>query len=280
MEKKDNIVGNKRKNMELRKRTKSQLNNNNNVGFAYLKKKNGINASFTKDAIKVPYNFKNNRYRNKVFGIKKKIVRKPKRLQYVEAINFKRYKSIRRKKIINKLKPAYIEASMRLDARRIIKKKKGKKKQSLALLNLNTKKFKFLARFLGMLTMRGNTIQLENSFLYILRKIKKIYLDDYTIRTYLTSVVNQARPFAIIVSQKKGSITYKIPLYTTRKREIFQGLYWLINESCGLKKGDFKYCLLKELIKLSYKIGKVMRIKANFHSLVQRNRSLIKKLKT
>jgi ribosomal protein S7 len=264
MEKKDNTV---LKNISLSEKPTYKK------GFVKYVKRGEVNNRLFNDK----GNYYKNKYKNKVFGINKKKFITAKRLKYIEEIPNKLYS--RRKYRIKKLNIAYIKAQMRLKARLGDEEKNVKKKKSVDLRKLNKKKFKYFARYLGMLTMRGNTVQLENSFLFILRKIKKIHLDTYTLLGYLTRVVNQVRPYAIIVSQKKGSITYRIPLYTTPNREVFQGLYWLINESCGLKKGDFKYCLLKEFINLSLRTGKVMRIKAHFHKLVQRNRSMIKKLR-
>lgn len=278
MEKKDNKVFNKSSlNKKFIYSNKAKVAMTSNSVVKKYTKRVTTQSSFRKFDNKVSYNFKENKYRNKIFGIKKKKSITAKRLNYIEEIDNTVYK--RRKSIVNKLNIAYIKARMRIKARIGVNEINVKKKNNVDLLKLYKKKFKYLARYLGMLTMRGNTVQLENSFLFILRKIKKIHLDNYTLIGYLTRVVNQVRPYAIVVSQKKGSITYRIPLYTTPNREVFQGLYWLINESCGLKKGDFKYCLLKELVNLSFRTGKVMRIKAHFHKLVQRNRSMIKKLK-
>ena len=62
------------------------------------------------------------------------------------------------------------------------------------------------------------------------------------------------------------------------KREIFQSIYWIINETCGLKKGNYQKLLLKEFISLSYQIGNAMRAKKNLHKIGEQNRIYIRYL--
>jgi len=45
------------------------------------------------------------------------------------------------------------------------------------------------------------------------------------------------------------------------RREIFQGIYWTIKETCGLKRGEYSTLLLHELLNLSKRVGNVMRVK-------------------
>ena len=62
------------------------------------------------------------------------------------------------------------------------------------------------------------------------------------------------------------------------RREIFQSIYWIINETCGLKKGNYEILLTKEFINLSYQIGNAMRAKKKLHKVGEQNRIYIRYL--
>lgn len=160
-----------------------------------------------------------------------------------------------------------------------MEKKKKKKiiKKFRYKFNFNTKNFKFYSKYIGILIKRGNKFKVENGFFNILRNIKK-EKRKYILTRYLTKSINQARPYLTLIVKKRGSMSYNIPVSVSMKREIFQSIYWIINETCGLKKGNYEILLLKEFINLSYQIGNAMRAKKNLHKLGQQNRIYIRYL--
>lgn len=88
--------------------------------------------------------------------------------------------------------------------------------------------------------------------------------------------MNQARPFLNLIAIKKGSMTYQVPTYISIQREIFQGLYWLIKETCGLKKRNYQKELLKEFINISFRRGNAVKAKEKLHQAALQNRVYIK----
>lgn len=160
-----------------------------------------------------------------------------------------------------------------------MEKKKKKKiiKKFKYTFNFNTKKFKFYSKYIGLLIKRGKKASIENGFFNILRNLKK-EKRKYILTRYLTKSINQARPYLALITKKRGSISYNIPVSISLKREIFQSIYWIINETCGLKKGNYEILLLKEFINLSYQIGNAMKAKKNLHKVGQQNRIYIRYL--
>ena len=128
-----------------------------------------------------------------------------------------------------------------------------------------------------MLIKRGNKAKIEAGFLVVLRDLKK-KKRKYSITEYLRRATNQARPFLTLVSKKRGSVSYRIPMYISIKREVFQAIYWIINETCGLKKGNYKKVLVKEFVNLSFITGNALRAKRKLHRTAQQNRVFIKYL--
>jgi len=61
------------------------------------------------------------------------------------------------------------------------------------------------------------------------------------------------------------------------RREIFQGIYWTIKETCGLKRGEYSTLLLHELLNLSKRVGNVMRVKNELYKVAKKNRIYIAK---
>lgn len=160
-----------------------------------------------------------------------------------------------------------------------MEKKKKKKiiKKFKYKFNFNTKNFRFYSKYIGMLIKKGNKVKVENGFFNILRNIKK-EKRKFILTRYLTKSINQARPYLALITKKRGSISYSIPIGVTMKREIFQSIYWIINETCGLKKGNYETLLFKEFINLSYQIGNAMRAKKKLHKIGEQNRIYIRYL--
>lgn len=160
----------------------------------------------------------------------------------------------------------------------MVKKKKKKLiKKIRYTFNFKTKNFKFYSKYFGLLIKRGKKANIENGFFNILRNVKK-EKKKFILTRYLTKSINQARPYLTLITKKRGSISYNIPVSVGVKREIFQSIYWIINESCGFKKGNYEMLLVKEFINLSYQIGNAMRAKKNLHKIGEQNRIYIRYL--
>lgn len=158
-----------------------------------------------------------------------------------------------------------------------MEKKKKIIKKSNFTFNFNKKKFKFFSKYIGMLIKKGKKSSIENGFFSILRKLKKEN-NMYHLSEYLKKSINQVRPFLALIVKKKGSVSYSIPVSITIKREIFQAIYWTINETCGIKKGNYKELLLKEFINLSSNSGNAVKAKKVLHKIGEQNRVYIKYL--
>lgn len=160
-----------------------------------------------------------------------------------------------------------------------MEKKKIKKiiKKFRYTFNFKTKNFKFYSKYIGLLIKKGKKANIENGFFNILRNIKK-EKKKYILTRYLTKSINQARPYLALIVKKRGSISYNIPVSISMRREIFQSIYWIINETCGLKKGKYELLLTKEFINLSFQVGNAMRAKKKLHKIGEQNRIYIRYL--
>ena len=77
-------------------------------------------------------------------------------------------------------------------------------------------------------------------------------------------------------SKKIGSVTYHIPVSLRPSKEISQGIYWVVSESCGYKMGPFEKCLESELSNVLVGQGKSLKKKEALYNLVVKNRAYIK----
>jgi ribosomal protein S7 len=171
--------------------------------------------------------------------------------------------------ILNTNKKNYLKKKI-VKHKNIIENKKKK-----FSIDIPPRKLKFLALYTGMLITKGYKGKIEQGFFTILRNLKKTK-KKYLITNYLYRAMNQARPFLTLIAIKKGSMTYQVPAYISIKREIFQGIYWLIKETCGLKKRNYQQELLKEFINISFRRGNAVKAKEKLHQASIQNRVYIR----
>ena len=86
------------------------------------------------------------------------------------------------------------------------------------------------------------------------------------------------RPAIQFISKKVGSITYQIPVILPVPKEVSKGIYWIIKETCGRKRGKYKKLIYKELVNLSLKRGNAVKVKRNLHQLARENKRFVKYL--
>jgi len=141
-----------------------------------------------------------------------------------------------------------------------VQKTKVQKKKLKYLFNFNTKKVNVLAKYINILIKRGEKARVELGFFNILRTIRK-EKKKFLLSRYLVKVINEARPVLTFISKRRGSKIYRVPISISMRREIFQGVQWIIKETCGLKKGDYTRVLLNELLNISHKMGVAIRMK-------------------
>jgi len=150
------------------------------------------------------------------------------------------------------------------------------KKKIKYLFNFNIKKVNVLAKYINILIKRGEKARVELGFFNILRTIRK-EKKSFILARYLVKVINEARPVLTFISKRRGSKIYRVPISISMRREIFQGVQWIIKETCGLKKGDYTSALLNELLNISNKMGVAIRMKKKLHKFAEKNRMYITK---
>lgn len=121
----------------------------------------------------------------------------------------------------------------------------------------------------------GLGFKVEQGALNVVRSIKKE--TKIEINTFLSKSVNQVKPYVGLLSKKVGSTTYRIPVSISLEKEVSVGLYWIVDASCGRKKGCFKEGIHNELVNLVSGLGGASsKKKVVLHKLAEENRVYLK----
>jgi small subunit ribosomal protein S7 len=133
-----------------------------------------------------------------------------------------------------------------------------------------------LARFCSQLLREGKKFNAEKTSLKLLRVIQK--QRRVTGIVTLERCIDKAIPYVGLRAKKVGSVTYKIPVPLSKRKEISAGIAWVVGESCGFKKGKKLDCLEKELRLLYKGQGSILKKKKSLYQTSEANRVYIKYL--
>lgn len=58
-------------------------------------------------------------------------------------------------------------------------------------------------------------------------------------------------------------------------KEFAKAIYWIVNETCGLKKGNYKELLYTEFVELSKTRGNAIKKRIKVQELAEKNKTTI-----